>query len=149
MESLADISLAASHEYWSGFQDEAVYRVIVLLETIERNYYDGQADYEQSMSRLGDALSLMRPGDDIKEREALLDVLAYTKTSRYLRILQALDEVTPGAASRVIAAAEKSKRDNVAAQLFLSRNIIFERFRLLPRVLANERLELVVSALGE
>ena len=32
---------------------------------------------------------------------------------------------------------------------FLSRNIIFERFRLLPRVLANERLELVVSALGE
>ena len=82
---MADISLAASHEYWSGFQDEVVYRVIVLLETIERNYYDGQADYEQSMSRLGDALSLMRPGDDIKEREALLDVLAYTKTSRYLK----------------------------------------------------------------
>ena len=57
-------------------------------------------------------------------------------------------QVTPGAASRVIAAAEKSKRDNVAAQLFLSRNIIFERFRLLPRVLATN-LRLVVSALGE
>ena len=149
MKSLADISLSASHEYWSGFQDETVYRVIVLLETVERNYYDGQTNYEQSMTKLGDALSMMRPGDDIKDREALLDVLAYTRTSRYLRILQALDEVTPGAASRVIAAAEKSKRDNRSAQRFLLRNIVFERYRLLPRVLATERLELIVSALGE
>ena len=63
--------------------------------------------------------------------------------------MQALDEVTPGAASRVIAAAEKAKRDNKTAQLFLQRNITFERYRLLPRVLSTERLEMVVSALGD
>jgi len=33
--------------------------------------------------------------------------------------------------------------------LFLKRNIIFERYRLMPRVLATERLDLIVSALGE
>ena len=49
----------------------------------------------------------------------------------------------------MIAAAEKSKRDNVTAQLFLQRNIVFERFRLMPRVLSSERLEMIVAALGE
>ena len=147
--SLADISLKAAHEFWSGFQDETVYRVIVLLETVERKYLDGDPSFEESMARLGDALGTMRAGDDLKDRQSIIDVLAYLKTSRYLRVLQALDEVTPGSASRVIAAAEKSKRDNVTAQLFLQRNIVFERFRLMPRVLSSERLEMIVAALGE
>ncbi len=146
---VADISLSGAHDYWKNFQDDTVYRVIVLLESVERNYYDGNEAYEKAMSGLEDALSMMRNGDDLTDRQAMLDVLAYTKTSRYLRILQALDEVTPGAASRVIAEAEKSGRDNQSAQLFLQRNIIFERFRLLPRVLASDRLEMIVSALGE
>lgn len=146
---MADISLSGAHDYWKNFQDDTVYRVIVLLESVERNYYDGNEAYEKAMSGLEDALSTMRNGDDLTDRQAMLDVLAYTKTSRYLRILQALDEVTPGAASRVIAEAEKSGRDNQTAQLFLQRNIIFERFRLLPRVLAPDRLEMIVSALGE
>ena len=146
---MADISLSGAHDYWKNFQDDTVYRVIVLLESVERNYYDGNEAYEKAMSGLEDALSMMRNGDDLKDRQAMLDVLAYTKTSRYLRILQVLDEVTPGAASRVIAEAEKSGRDNQSAQLFLQRNIIFERFRLLPRVLASDRLEMIVSALGE
>lgn len=146
---VADISLSGAHDYWKNFQDDTVYRVIVLLESVERNYYDGNEAYEKAMSGLEDALSTMRNGDDLTDRQAMLDVLAYTKTSRYLRILQALDEVTPGAASRVIAEAEKSGRDNQTAQLFLQRNIIFERFRLLPRVLAPDRLEMIVSALGE
>lgn len=148
-ERLADISLNGSHEFWSEFQDETVYRVIVLLESVEQNFHDGDEQYEQAMAKLGDALSMMRPGDDISDRQQMLDVLAYTKTSRYLRILQALDQVTPGAASRVIAAAEQSKRDNETAQLFLKRNIIFERYRLMPRVLSSERLAFIVSALGD
>ena len=146
---MADISLRAAHAFWSEFQDPTVYRAIVLLETVEQRYYDGDEVYEAAMQQLGDALGQMRPGDDLKNRDVMLDVLAYTKTSRYLRILQALDEATPGAASRVIGAAEKSKLDHRGAQLFLKRNIIFERYRLMPRVLAAERLDLIVSALGE
>jgi hypothetical protein len=146
---MADISLSAAHAFWSEFQDPTVYRAIVLLETVEQRYYDGDEVYEAAMQQLGDALGQMRPGDDLKNRDVMLDVLAYTKTSRYLRILQALDEATPGAASRVIGAAEKSKLDHRGAQLFLKRNIIFERYRLMPRVLAAERLDLIVSALGE
>ena len=66
---MVDLSLAASHEYWHGFQDETVYRVIVLLETVERFYFDGDPDYEESMARLlADALTTMRPGDDISNR---------------------------------------------------------------------------------
>ena len=146
---MADISLNGSHEFWSDFQDETVYRVIVLLESVEQSYHDGDGQYELAMAKLGDALAMMRPGDDLADRQQMLDVLAYTKTSRYLRILQALDQVTPGAASRVIAAAEQSKRDNESAQTFLQRNIIFERYRLMPRVLSSERLAFVVAALGE
>ena len=146
---MADITLSGAHEFWSAFHDATVYRVIVLLESAEQAYHDGDPSYEAAMQQLGDALSNMRPGDDLKDRALMLNVLAYTKTSRYLRILQALDEVTPGAASRVIGAAEKSKLDDAGAQLFLRRNITFERFRLMPRVLSSERLEMVVAALGE
>ena len=147
--NVADISLSGAHDYWRNFQDDTVYRVIVLLESVERNYHDGNEAYEKAMSGLEDALTMMRNGDDLTDRQAMLDVLAYTKTSRYLRILQALDEATPGAASRVIGAAEKSKLNNKSAQLFLKRNIVFERYRLMPRVMSSERLEMVVAALGE
>tara|TARA_B100001989_G_C24434729_1_gene410872 strand:+ start:319 stop:759 length:441 start_codon:yes stop_codon:yes gene_type:complete len=146
---MADISLSGAHEFWSAFQDATVYRVIVLLESVEQAYFDGNPDYEDAMQKLGDVLGIMQPGDDLKDRDVMLDVLAYTKTSRYLRILQALDEATPGAASRVIGAAEKSKLNNKSAQLFLKRNIVFERYRLMPRVMSSERLEMVVAALGE
>ena len=119
-----------------------------MLESVETGYHDSEPGFEAAMQNLAEAIAAMSPGDEPKDLNLVLDVLAFLRTSRYLRILQLFDENTPGAASKVIAAAEKSKVKNEGAQIFLKRNIIFERFRLMPRVLSKERLDLIVDALG-
>lgn len=143
---MVDISLEGSHDYWKSFPDQSVYRVIVLLESVEQSFYHGDADFEDAMEKLGDSIDLMSEHSPPDPME-ILEVLAYLKTSRYLRFLQGMDGVSPGAASKVIQAAERSKPTDKAAQIFLKRNIFFERYRLLCRVLSQERLELVTSAL--
>jgi intracellular multiplication protein IcmW len=61
-----------------------------------------------------------------------------------------LDNAYPGAAAKVLMYAEentKSEQDNPG--IFLRRNIVFERLRLLGRVFAPDRLKLVLKALED
>lgn len=143
---MVDVTLKGAHEYWSQFPDPSVYKVIVFLESCEQSFYDGDQAYENAMDKLGDALDLMST-ESIEDLSAVLGVLAYTRTSRYLRLLQGMDGVSPGAASKVIQAAEQSNTDDKDGQLFLKRNVLFERYRLLQRVLSDERLKELSEAL--
>ena len=143
---MVDVTLKEAHEYWSQFPDPSVYKVIVFLESCEQSFYDGDQAYEDAMDKLGDALDLMST-ESVEDLSAVLGVLAYTRTSRYLRLLQGMDGVSPGAASKVIQAAERSKTDDKDGQLFLKRNVLFERYRLLQRVLSDERLKELSEAL--
>ena len=142
------LSLKASHEFWSNFQEKSVYRSIVLLESVETGYLDGQADYEKKMTELGAALESAQK-ENMPSSESVVRLLAYTKTSRYLRILQLMDSADPGSASKVIAFAEKSPRDHKDAQIFLRRNMLFERYRIYVRIFSKDRFKLVSSALEE
>ena len=144
---MVDISLASAHDFWSGFSDPYVYRAIVMLESVENNMYDGEKDFEDAMAELGNALEDVP--ESFSNANELLSVLAYLRTSRYLRVLQAIDVSNPGMASRIIAKAEGSDQSNIPAQTFLHRNIIFERFRLLARVFSTERLRIIAEALEE
>ena len=70
--------------------------------------------------------------------------------SRILRLLQAIDTIDPGSASKLLMYAEEhNSPENPLAGLFLRRNIIFERLRLLARVFAPERFEIVLKALEQ
>ena len=143
---MPDLSLEESHSFWESFPDKSVYHVIVLLEAVESNLLDGDSDFERKMHTLGDALDSLS-GREVKDKQLVLDVISNLKTSRYLRLLQSLDMASPGAASKVIAHAEQSTPDNTTAQLFLKRNIIFERYRLLARLFSEERMKLLTTAL--
>jgi intracellular multiplication protein IcmW len=46
-------------------------------------------------------------------------------------------------------AEENNTPDNLVAGLFLRRNIVFERLRLLSRVFAPQRVELILKALEQ
>ena len=75
---------------------------------------------------------------------------AYLKATRKLLLMQTLDTAYPGAASKLLMQAENSsKSPNDAPGLFLKRNVIFERLRLLSRVFSPERLEMVLKILEE
>ena len=80
--------------------------------------------------------------------EAIIELVTHIKTGRGLRILMGLDNAYPGAAAKILMYAEENTRSNEDHPgVFLRRNIVFERLRLLSRVFSRERLKLVIGSL--
>lgn len=141
------LDLLSSHEFWKSYDDPMIYRVIAFMETVEDWTLDGDPIIEQAIEKIGNDMDEIRQFELGKE-EQLIVLLAHIKTSRILRILQAIDTIEPGSASKVLMYAEENNTpDNLLTGLFLRRNIVFERLRLLSRVFSPQRFELVLKAL--
>jgi intracellular multiplication protein IcmW len=144
---MPNLDLPASHEFWKNYNDPMIYRAIAFMETAEDWTLDGNPEFEQSLTDLGNNLDEVGRFELSKE-EQFVTVCAHIKTSRILRILQAIDSIEPGSASKVLMYAEENNTpDNLLAGLFLRRNIVFERLRLLARVFSPERIDLVLQAM--
>lgn len=143
------LDLQSSHAFWKNYDDPMIYRVIAFMETVEAWTLDGNPDLEAAITRFGSSLDNLTRFELSKE-EQFVALCAHIKTSRILRILQAIDTIDPGSASKVLMFAEENNSpDNLLAGLFLRRNIVFERLRLLARVFAPQRIELVLKALEQ
>lgn len=143
------LDLQASHEFWKEYNDPMIYRVISFMESAEEWTLDGDEGLEQAINAIGSHLDQLSRFDLGKE-EQFVTLCAHIKTSRILRLLQAIDTIDPGSASKVLMFAEENNNsDNILAGLFLRRNIVFERLRLLARVFAPQRFELVLKALEQ
>lgn len=141
------LDLEASHDFWKNYSDPMIYRVIAFMETVEDWTLDGDPELEKAMSLIGNQLDQLSRFELSKE-EYFVTLCAHVKTSRILRILQSIDTIEPGSASKVLMYAEEHNTpDNLLAGLLLRRNITFERLRLLARVFSPERFELVTNAL--
>ena len=141
------LDLQASHEFWKNYDDQMIFRVIAFMETAEGWTLDGDALIEQAMEDISNSLDQITRFELGKE-EQFVALCAHIKTSRILRMLQAIDTIEPGSASKVLMYAEENNTpDNLLAGLFLRRNIVFERLRLLSRVFSPERFELVLKAM--
>ena|SRR3990167_2369531 len=147
---MPDLSHAAAAEYWFQFPDPMIYRVITFLESVEHWTIDGDPSIEELITQLGTALDDIESLDisDLGHEANFIEIIAYIKSSRGLRLLQAIDSVHPGSASKVLVYAEEhnSFTEN-AVSIFLKRNIAFERLRLLARVFSSYRLNLISKAL--
>lgn len=143
------LDLQASHEFWKNYNDPMIYRVIAFMETVEDWTLDGNPELEHYMDEIGQKFEELKRFELSKE-EQFIQLLAHLKTSRILRTLQAIDTIEPGSASKVLMYAEENNTpDNLLTGLFLRRNIVFERLRLLSRVFSPERFELVLKAMEQ
>lgn len=125
-----------------------IYRVISFMEGVEDWALDGDPQFEEAMTELGKTLDDVG-NIDLQNEDDLIRIAAYSKAARLLRLLQCLDTAHPGAASKLLTHAERnSAGTHDTPGLFLRRNIVFERLRLLGRVFSKERLALVINALG-
>ena len=141
------LDLKSSHEFWKEYDDPMIYRVIAFMETVEGWTLDGDPALEQAIAMFGRKLDEISSFELSKE-EQFVTLCAHLKTSRILRILQSIDTIEPGSASKVLMFAEENNvPDNLLAGLFLRRNIVFERLRLLARVFSPERFAIVLKAL--
>lgn len=143
----ANLSLEESHRYWAEYDDPMIFRVVSFMESVEDWAIDGDPDTELALDQLSDTLGEVE-GLDLENEDAFISAAAYIKMSRALRLLQILDTARPGAASKLLIHAEEiSQSTEDTPGLFLRRNIVFERLRLLSRVFSKERLTLVTKAL--
>lgn len=147
---MPDMSLESVHAFWHDYDKRTLYRIVTSMEGIESWAADDDPQVEEALMRLGACL------DDISDFEVLdeavlIKVLANTRSSRALRLMQFLDVLKPGTASKLLIYAEEQTKDathkNKYADLFLKRNLAFERLQLLGRVFAPERINLVLKAL--
>lgn len=143
---MADLTRKGSHEFWSKFLDPKVYRAIVMLETAENWTVDQDPEVDIAITTLGKKMAHLE-NVEIDDYASIIELIAYVKTSRNLRFLQALDHVMPGTASKTIGYAEENQLKDTNCKVFIERNILFERFRILSRVFQMDRIENIKKAL--
>ena len=147
---MPDLSLEAAAQYWNDYVDPMIYRVVTFMESVEDWTLDGNPQLEQAINQLGKELDDIASVDlnALGQEDAFIRLAGNIKSGRGLRLLQAIDMVHPGSASKVLIHAEEtSAGSHDAAGFFLKRNIVFERLRLLARVFSEYRLKLVAHAL--
>ncbi|MDP1603077.1 MAG: type IVB secretion system protein IcmW [Legionella sp.] len=147
---MPDLSHEASAQYWYEYVDPMIYRVITFLESVEDWTLDNNPTLEEAINRLGAELDDIEKIDMgmLNQEDAFIRIVGNIKSGRGLRLLQAIDTVHPGSASRILIHAEESSTgSHDPAGFFLKRNITFERLRLLARVFSEYRLKLVARAL--
>lgn len=151
---MPDLHLDAVHAFWDSYDRRTLYRVIVAIERVESWVLDGDPAVEAALIRLGEVID-QGGGFELSEEAKIIRVLSCTRASRALRLLQSLDIAKPGTASQLLMFAEEAsstgegKTPDKQAQLFLRRNLVFERLQLLSRVFAPQRISLVLKALEQ
>lgn len=146
---MPDISNKGSHQFWYDYKDPMIYRVVSFMESVENWTADGDPNLEQALAQLGSVLDDVG-NIDLQSEEAFIQLLTYVKAARMLRIMQAVDAAHPGGAAKLLMYAEKNGSiPDSANALFLRRNIVFERLRLLGRIFSAERFTLVQQVLEE
>lgn len=144
---MPNLDLLSAHEFWKNYDDPMIYRVIAFMETAETWTLDGTPQLEKTIKQIGAALEDLSSFELGKE-DQFVALCTHIKTSRILRLLQAIDTIDPGSASKLLMYAEENNsEENIMANLFLRRNIVFERLRLLARVFSAERFDLVLKIL--
>jgi intracellular multiplication protein IcmW len=151
---MPDLSHQGVHQFWYQYPDPTIYRVITFMEGVEDWTLDGAKELEDALSRLGKMLDNLGK-IELKKEDEFINLVAHIKTGRGLRLLMCLDNAHPGAAAKVISKAERNKdsQDNPAeddaSTIFIRRNIVFERLRLLSRVFSEDRFRLILKSLEE
>lgn len=147
---MPDLSPEGVHQFWYQYPDKSIYRVISFLEGVEHWLHDSKPEFEEAMRLLGAELDNLTGIDMTKlgHEDDFIKIGNCVSSARALRLLQAIDTAHPGSASRLLIYAEEhSQNPQDDAGLFLRRNVVFERLRLLSRVFSAERLAIVARAL--
>ncbi len=144
---MPDLSHDEVHRFWRDYSDPMIYRVVSFMEGVEDWTLDGDPELEQAIVRLSEQLDHIG-NYELGREDQFIQLCCNIKSGRALRLLQCLDTAHPGAASKLLIHAEEvSESNDDTPGLFLRRNIVFERLRLLARVFSTERFDLVLKAL--
>lgn len=147
---MPDLSVEGVHSFWYDYDKRTLYRIVASMEGIEDWISDDDPRVDQALIKLGEQLE-SHPDFEVEDEAVVIKLLSNIHAGRALRLMQSLDVKKPGTASKLLVFAEEQTKDkdskNKYANLFLKRNLSFERLQLLGRVFASERINLVLKAL--
>lgn len=147
---MPDLSLESVHAFWHEYDRRTLYRIVASMEAIETWAADQDPRVEEALLRLGKTLDKLEDFN-VTDEALLVKILANLRSSRALRLMQFLDVLKPGSASKLLIYAEEHAKEghkkDPCAELFIKRNLSFERLQLLGRIFAPERINLVLKAL--
>ncbi|MFA6036840.1 MAG: type IVB secretion system protein IcmW [Legionellales bacterium] len=144
---MPDLSPQAIQTFWQEKHDYALFRIIMSMESVEEWCLDKDPEYEAALLRFANSIEGLKEFQ-LADEDKLIQVLVSLKASRAFRILQHLDGLLPGTASKLLVFAEvASNNPEDIPGFFLNRNLVFERLQLLGRIFARERFKLVMNAL--
>lgn len=144
---MPDLTNKGCHKFWQQYQDKSIYKTISFMEGVEDWTLDGKKEVEEAMESLSKVLDNIG-NIDLQEEESFIRISASIKTGRALRLLQSIDKAHPGAASKILMHAEEnSSSENSINNLFIQRNIVFERLRLFARIFSEDRFNKVINVL--
>jgi intracellular multiplication protein IcmW len=132
------------HKFWHSYEDPNLIKIILFMESNEEWTLDGDEDFESTIEQLS---GVFKKTSEVKNTDKLIKLLSLMKMGRILYILQDLDSNHPGEASKLLMHAEKIKSTDNYADLFVRRNIIFERLRLVSRIFHPERMNILQQSL--
>lgn len=154
LSSIFDI--IETHNFWDEYDRRTLYRIMVALERVESWAVDKYPEIDVAINRLGEIIHKGELNFHNINNERLMRILASVRATRALRIMQALDAVKKNGASEVLIYAESIQNNPKAspelkkfADIFLHRNLIFERMQLLSRIFSPNRISLVSRALED
>ena len=148
---MPDLSHRACSEFWHQYSDHMIYRVITFMEAVEFWTLDGNPQVEEAINQLGKELDDLTNVslEKLKKQDLFISIGNCIYSGRNLRLMQAVDTAQQGSASKLLIYAEENSRDpDDPPGLFLRRNIVFERLRLLGRVFSAQRFSFILKALA-
>ena len=150
-----DLSPEETKKFWlEDFQDPKTYKIISLMEQMEDWTLDGHPEIEARMLEIAQLINDSYKINTISSgsEKIVIQILCSLKIGRALRILYILDAATPGIVSDLINYAENLLHDDEFkdfATLFIDRNVVFERMRLLSKIFAEKRLTSIINSIKD
>lgn len=139
---MPDLTHEGAKQFWSEFMNGSIYDVIAFIEQAEHWTVSDDPRVVEAL----ETLSKKFENADSKtsfSHDHLIRICAYVHLSQKLKIMQELDTIHPGLATKLIQSAEQAPPEDKDAATFLKRNVIFERMRILSRILTPKRIQMV------
>lgn len=136
------LSHEASQQFWREFMGGSIYHIIDFIENTESWVTKDDSSVNEALGKLEGLIDKITESSNLDPKH-LVSTCALLHLSQKLRVMQLSDTAAPGLATKMIKAAEQSASEDESCYISLQRNLIFERMRIIERILSPQRIQLV------
>ena len=140
---MPSFELDSTRSFWEQYMNGQVADIIKYMELFESGSTQSDENVQPLLKEFEEKLDQASSVEGLALSD-LIHIAASMHMSQKLRLMQVVDSISPGVATKMISVAE-SNQDQPASAKFLERNKKFERIRILKEVYHPSRLNALMS----